>query len=432
MPRPFEIKNLYDAKDYESVITFWANEEEHPSFTEYDYFYIMESAYRLQTYDMCLNIYQEFVTRFPNSHRLDMREGWAIYQTEIKTFNEKESDPQNLINSLEKILQFGKSKYSAHIKSILKACESLLKSRPVNPKQANNCQIVCDYLDQLDPDELGTDAYNTVVEKKNITLPSDRETWYSLKSKALNRLHNYQECITCIDSAFKTVSKFHTNIDIWLNNRKASCLIELDQLDEAEKILSSIKDKSHHWKVEQTIFNLDLKRNRIDSARQHAANCSLCDKNHSSRINFYRVYSTFLEMLGLAEEAQYLWRFIQILRKENNWNLRQDERDRYIAREILLLERDQVLDKLNRFWNSECPHKERFTGTMRRKINDVSGLIEPDSKPGTQLYFYIKSISGNRKLPQIGQRMSFEIENILDKKHNVMKPNAVNIKLIGE
>lgn len=431
MLQPYQSRQLFNAQNYEELCRLWSKDEDQTTVNVWDYCFLIRAFNKLERYSESLETYKLLHERFPNSHIADFFVTWAIYYI-VKSFNPKEQNPQIIASSIDILKTLERGEKTAHNKAILEACDQLASSRPLVPGTQNNWQTILDYLSLIPDNELSQESYEIKEDNKTIHCPTEQEKWYNLMSKSLNELKRYQDCVDCIDTALQVIPHFHSNIDLWLKNRKAYSLIQLNQLDEAENLLISIKSRLKHWKIEQTLFDLDLQRNCINSARQHAAKCALFDNIHKSRINFYRKYAKFTESLGLAEETQYLWRFIQILRQENDWTMRTDEQNRPIAPEIMELNRKQVLSRLKQFWETEIPQKERMTGTMKISLNDFSGLITPDNNPQIVYYFSINSIIGERKLPKPGQRVSFTLEDRYNKKRNETKPCAVEIRLIGE
>lgn len=417
MLQPRQSQQLFNAGQYTELCSYWNNGEAHDTLVAWDYYYLIRSFYNLKEYDSCLDVYDELHCRFPETHLSDFYTGWAIYYY-IKSFNSQNLTP--VITRLNQLITFEKTDKSAHKKAILAACKKLASSSLPIQGQPNNWQLVYDYLSIIPEGELSTDSFEKQEGNKTVECPSELESWYNNRAKALQILGRWQECIECIDEGLDKIENFHSKLDLWMKYRKAECLVNLNRAEEAEKILFSLEAPLQGWQIEAAIFRAERDLKCFDEAKRHAAKCALSDMHHSFRVNFYPEVALFLEDLGLAEEAQMHWQLTRLLRQKEGWSIKGEESKRPISPEITAMTEADLLRKLKKFWTlSLYPEPIRKAQIIFKK-NDFSGLIKTLQDPIQKYEFQLDKRDQERINPKLGQRCRFALVKTYNKRHDTL------------
>ena len=77
-----------------------------------------------------------------------------------------------------------------------------------------------------------------------------KEFYYQYKTKALEKLQRYEECITTCEEALNNIERFHYRNDVWIKSRLyfSKCM-EVDE-ENLESEINKYKElafEEHHW-----------------------------------------------------------------------------------------------------------------------------------------------------------------------------------------
>ncbi len=428
----YQMKNLYDSGNQEEIAALWQDAEEREQFSEWDYIYVMNTFYKQKDYNECLEVYRAFHKKYPDSDKLDDKMGWSCYHTKIKSFDFKAGDRNKLRQQAEYIISHsGQGNYSPKwfmVKYMLDQIKEGNFGQDISPQQ----QLL--YLDQVDPESLSTDSETRTLENgRTIHSAYDREDWYRIRAKLLLAAEQYDECIDCCDSALQKLQAFgfHNDNDQWFRYRKAKSLFALGKAEEAGKYVHDIQARGlNHWCLWQLLFEMDRETGRTDEAIANGCKCALADPSHEMRIKFYEAFAEFLNVNGYALEAALHRQLVVLIRKENDWNLKERHLAWSIPEEIAAKDKQAVLKDLKAFWREwQNKGKTYFQGTVKRLLGEgKSGFIEADD--GKNYYFNARDFQRRNTIPQEGMRVKFTLVDKLDKSKGVVKPNATDISII--
>ena len=428
---PYQMKNLYSAGKFQEIIALWKNEEEREQFTEWDYIYVMNTMYKQQQdYKECLEVYRAFHKKFPESDKLDDRMGWACYQVHIKGFDPKTGDRKALRKQAEYIIAHSsQEQYSPKwfmVKYMLDQIKDGAFGQEISPQQQ------LEYIDQINPDTLSTQTGERILGNgRTVQTASDREDWYRIRAKLLLTTERYEECIEFCDKALNSFQKFHTDNDQWFRYRKAKSLFALGRADEARQYIHDIQARGlNHWCLWQLLFEMDRDTGNAESAIINGCRCALADPSHEMRVKFYENFATFLGSQGMFMEAELHRQLVVLIRKENDWPLKERHKAWEIPEELAAMDKQTVLKELNSFWRKwKDKDKVYFTGTVRKLLGEgKSGFIESDD--GKSYYFNARDFQRRNTVPQEGMRVRFTLTDRMDKSKGVVKPNATDIIMI--
>jgi len=265
------------------------------------------------------------------------------------------------------------------------------------------------------------------IQGKTIRQASDKEKWYSAKSKALFELKNFQECATISQEALNNIDKFHNNNDLWFARRIALSKKE-SNINEAINDLEKIYKRKKEWFIQKEIAELYFEKNEIDKAFKN----SILAVNSHAPIEF-KIGVIFLigKILKLKNETLLAYKhfiLIKNIREEKGWKIVDK-----LQNEINSLDFDNnfqtknLIKELQNYWASFVPKKELLEGKIIKILHNnekgINGFIKSNSK---DYYFTIpKHLKISSKI-EIDKKVNFEIIKLSDGKE---RAKIMNIKI---
>jgi len=245
-----------------------------------------------------------------------------------------------------------------------------------------NAKKVNDLLDVLNPDLLSINPrlINT-EERGEIEIASDKEKYYSLKSKALLKLGEYSKCIDLCDAALRSFDKFHYNNDLWFKMRQGICHDKLGNSELGENILNellSTKAGSDKWFIYRDIAEIYYEQSNYEKAWQYAVNAAYYGNEPKYMINLYLLQTRLLYKLKRQEEGELIAKLLYAIIKENEWNIKSEFSKLftfYNLRGDEILSIDDYFKSAKEFWNNE-----RYKGIQRESGQII--WIHNDGKKG--------------------------------------------------
>lgn len=429
MPNINAMKNFYNSGQYEEGIRFAAESENRADFDDWDYLYYLNCLYKLEKYAECLEVYEEFHEKYPDSTLLNDKIGWCRYHVDIKPFDFDHGNKEQFISMIDEILSScSDSEFSPKTWIATVAAEAVFKSKlAVNP----DYELGDKYLSMIDPATLSLkERENTTGYGRTVKAPSDREKWYGRKTKALEKLERYDECLEYIEKAFADIPNFHNNEDHWLNYRKAKCFLEQGDADTAEKLINDTLKSFKHWCFYELLFKIAVARNDTEAAMHFGCLCATADREHSLRVTFYENFASFLLDNGKEYEAALLFKLIEEIREEKGWKgIRLPDGFSYPGT-VTSLDKKAVIRELEEFWNEEKNKGVEFhEGVISRILsNGNSGFIHDNN--GNNYYFSVRDFVKKVHDVREGDKVRYTLVDRLDRKKNEVKPNAVEISFI--
>ena len=424
------MKELYAAGKYQEIIALWENREERAEFTEWDYVYVMNTFYAQKNYEQCLEVYRAFHRVFPESDKLDDKMSWACYHAKIKGFDFKTGDREKHRRQAEYIIRHSsQGPYSPKWRMVKYMIEH---SKNGDFGAAEDLSVLLEYLDQVEPSSLSTKSEEFTAENgRRVSSASDRESWYTERSKILLSLKEYEKCIACCDEGLRNLYTFHNNSDSWFRYRKAAALYALGKIDEARKNIRDIQARGlNHWCFYQLLYEMDKSENNPDQAMINACICATMDPSHEMRVRFYEDFAGFLSEKGYLRESALHRQLVLLIRKENEWNLKETHLSWNLPEDVSSLDKKTVLKQLQPFWDAwRNRNKQYFTGTVNRLLPEGrSGFVEADD--GKDYYFNARDFRQKNVLLKEGLRVRFTVVDRFDKRKGIVKPSAAELSII--
>lgn len=292
------------------------------------------------------------------------------------------------------------------------------------------------WLSHLEPRYL-SQVIDTITTKDRgeIEIASDFEKYYALKTKALIKLNEFQECKELCEVALSEITSFHYNNDTWFKMRIAICNEKLGNLEESEKLfknLLSTRVGSDKWFLYRDIAELYFEQENFKKAWQYAVDATFYGNEPHYMIGLYLLQARILFKLDRDDEGKTLAQLIGAILKEQDWSGKKGYKRllQFYEVNIESLESSKKYLKLSRnFWVNE-----RYKGLSLQK-----GIIVDVHRNGK-----IGRIKNND-----GKILKFHINYFLERQHNIAplkgatveffemesydgKPTAENISILNK
>ena len=283
--------------------------------------------------------------------------------------------------------------------------------------------------DDLEVDELSTDENSYSRNGKNITIPADRKTWYQKKTKALEKLRRWDECLELTNTALNDFPN-----ELWLKRRKAICTGKTGDINKAIEDLKRISIEKTDWFIFRDIAVLYGENQDYEKSLEYIIEACLVSVNLPDpgyRWELYYDAAVYLEKKGEKDMAIKHLEMAFSVREKEGWKIPQSLFE--LADDLnteLIYNPDQkaILNELKKYWNEEkFSNQEILTGTIKTILpNGKAGFIS--SADGKDYYFRLMHYNGDRKNINVGIKVKFNIQESFDKVKKKQSMQAVNVK----
>ncbi len=353
---------------------------------------------------------------------------WCIYDLEIKKqFDDIE--PEMLFKAAKAIVSMVKQEtFSPYEKTVWKVI-NYLKDKP-----NFNGEEVLYWLDKLNENYLSTESFTIKdAEQKDRELASPKEKWYFLKSKALEHLKKYNQCLELIKEINRQDIKFHGESETWIKVRKAKCYYFLGNLEEAKKEFEGILKLKKHWSISYDLAKINYELKDMDKALLYCYDAVLDRTDYTLKVNVFEYMAKLIILnnnidnnLNIGREHLLL---SYLIRKEKNWKVNEQLGDKFNEDETIKnLNSQLILNGLRKFWQEEKKKTlPKFEGEVKKILpNGASGFIMGEN--GEKHFFRYNSFYGKKELIYIGLKVEFYVSESYDVKKGVDSTEAVYIK----
>lgn len=364
-----------------------------------------KAIYQKKKHDEAEKIYKTAYDEDPEAFTIWDRRfyAWALYHLHIKN----PSSEEELVKSCELISELliqedtNKVKVCAYTTSMLKIINYF----------KDNAYECLKWLDMLNPKLLNSNPNAMNRDGRISKFYSDKEKWYSLKTKYLLDMGEYEETIKFADEALNELDEFVNNSDIWFKWRIAIANKELDNYDVALKYLEEIINSKNDWFIFKELAEIYSLTGDYDSALKYAIDAALAKGDIKYKINLYRLLDEIFIAKDMDEYSESIVGLIEAIEDDEN----------FVEIEKELKER-WVKIKFN--------NQQRSYGTISNILgHGKAGFIKADD--GESYYFNIYEIQGDKSKVKEGDYVSFFLEESFDKKKNKKTLNAVNINMVN-
>lgn len=420
--KSFEAKGLYNEKNYDDIITLYKDLEKDYCFNEWDYYYYSSSLRKKGYYKEALKLSSECLKKHPNFNSIKYTYCWCLYHLYVKDFDYQNGDKETFNKAAKYILKHTvQETYSPFERTVWKVIKYLESKSEIKYEEINS------YIDLLNPDLLSSEPKKVIKDSREMKIASDKEKWYSTKSKALMKLGKYEECIKISQEALLTFRDYHHNNDIWFNYKIAISKIELGNFDEAEEILLKLLRVKEHWVLYESLFTIYKKKEDVDKVLKYASKAALTSGEHKHKMNLYQEFSDFLKEQGMTKESYYHLLLIKKIREENSWKISNSLIRNINDSNIEEPDEIKLMQYLDNFWREyKLRGEEKYIGTIDKILpNGKSGFIK--DKNGNSYYFKRNSLRSRKEELKEGLSVTFYIKEGYDKVKKIVSNEAVEI-----
>jgi len=391
-----------------------------------------KNLYKSKQYKDALNLYRKLYSEYKKDfNEWDARYyAWCIYYLEIK--NKKNEDiaqnERDFFKAVNAILNLVSNTDLAYITAIFKVLDYLYSKTPFPANEILN------WTGKLDPNVLPTDCFSFKdQEGKTREKSSRKEKYYSLRTKALEKNKNYEECLKLSKEALSALTKFHHDNDIWFGRRVALCKGFLGQKEDAIEELKQILARKKDWFIQHEIAKLYFGLKKPEEALQYAITAALNYGEAEKKVELFYLLGKILQALNKMDEAKKHFVLAYQLRNENKWKIPPELQSKMVELQInvdSLPPSRQVCSELRGYWQSyKNSNSPRLRGKIKNILaNNISGFIGGENS--RDYYFRFKDCRGNRNNIKVGASVEFSTEKSYDKKKERESEQAKDIKIL--
>jgi tetratricopeptide (TPR) repeat protein len=300
-------------------------------------------------------------------------------------------------------------------------------------KAAPNYSAVNDFLNKLNPDILKEDCFKFKDEKgKDRELASDKEKWYSWKTKCLEEIEDYHNCLKYSQLALENIKKFHYDNDVWFKRRIALSKFELNQREDALKLLDEIIPLKREWFIVADKGFMLIKMGQKEKGTQYLIQALKMAGPDQMKLKIYKYFMDNFNQGKFSDFSKNIRLYTIRIREKNAWSISDenkkilDELSDDLKSKHLSTLKNEIID----FIEAEFESIEiSTTGKIERMtIEGKTGYIKPDV--GDSIFFRTKNVLNNSKGFSKGTSVTFKVIDSFDKVKNKSSKEAVDVRII--
>lgn len=369
--RDFEAKAkaLISTNPDEAVKLYKELWETYPDqFNDWDAFYSIKAMRASNSPN--LNWAKELSEKFKGD-RVGNLYGWLIFDRCVKGKNRTELlSNEKFIESLitlstQKNLKEDDAFPCPTTISIMKLCdahaENLFNARKINELISGlDYNIMSDKSKTIDTQERG-----------EIELSSDLEKYFALKTKALLKLGEFEECKDLSTKGLEMLQKFHYNNDLWFKMRIALSEDGLGNHQKSEELLKRLlesKAGNDKWFLYRDISEVYFEQKDYVKSWKYSVDAAFYGNEPHFLIGLYLLQARILFKLDRPTEGKILAELIAAILKEQEWNDKAEYNKLFTYYKIdrtSLRTVAEILKEARNFWQKErYGDKQKTKGTI--------------------------------------------------------------------
>ncbi len=338
--------------------------------------------------------------------------GWSVYDN-IKSQVIPKYQIVQMVQYVIHLLSIKNSIYSySVISNIFRIGLQVAKEH-----QNQDYQFTNDFCNIFDINVLTLETHSFEVGGKNIEQASDKEKWYSEKSKALHELNQHQKCYEVSDEALHAIDKFHNNSDLWFARRIALSQKALGNLDEAIEKLQNVYKRKREWFIQKEIAELYFDKKDIETAFKHCSEALNTKGKIEFKIGLISLMGKILKEKNELSLAQKHFLLIKKIREDHEWKIPEELQVELANSPQENIDTKELMIELTKYWRSLQPIAQVNQGIVKKILHDnekgKNGFIQTDKE---DFYFtlprHIKFVDDIQE----GIKVGFEVIQLADGK----------------
>lgn len=358
---------------------------------------------------------------YPLNNKFDLGNNlyaWCIYETSIKIDQNQISENETtFFKAVQAVITLvDQELHTPYSKTILKTCEYLNKSKKKFP-----AETILNWLNFLSVDLLPSEEY-TFKDKsdKNISIASEKEKFYMLKSKAQEQMGFHNDCIKLCKEALHTIEPFHYNDDLWLKRRLGVCYQKTNNHEKALSIFQSVLKQKDDWFVLFDISKSYFHLNNLDDALIHSIRAALSKGQIGYKWELFFHMATIYKELNESTLSKNHAVLSQKIREDNNWKVPDELKTLIKSMDINFDDyksTQRLYIQLIKQWDSYLTKSSNyFKGTIKNILaNGKAGFIN-QSENNVDYYFSFRDSHIKKWDMKKGIKVMFLTKGSFDKK----------------
>lgn len=383
----FRAKELCRHKQYQAVLAMYQNGRPNTSWTCWDYYYYAYALQKTKNYAKGHEIARLGMIAFPQFTRLHHSYCWCLYYLYIQRYDEKRDNPHQFRRAADAVLKYSRQEsYSPYTLTVWKVVDSL------RGRSGHTAAEISRYLEKLDPDLLSAEEGIRSRNGQTVQIASEKERWYSLRSRFLVKEEKYGACISLCQEALRVFPQLHHDNEIWFSYRIALCRLRIGQIDDAVQEFQHLLQYKEHWIIYRGLFYCAEARHDRQAMLQYGAAGMLTGMQFAEKMNFIAQLADTLQKDGkeMMTFAHYV--FMMKLREQRGWHISSTLRQHVASYQVPVPTWNTLLDTLYPFWIF-CRHagEDPVYGTIETILpGNTGGFIK--TYEGSAYYFKTTSV----------------------------------------
>ena len=402
----------------------WDNSNKSNVYLLYDYGYILRNNGKSDRFiDICREYARNEII-IKNTYIISLL-CWCIYYVYIKDFEKtEETDFEEFLKEAKfiknncKQLTKEKEHYNPYVLTVFKVIRVYLKSASVNYKE------IIKWLEALNPNELSEEVYNFQdMDGQDREMASKKEFYYQYKTKALEKLQRYEECIKVCEEAFDNIKHFHYKNHIWIKTRLyfAKCMeADSDNVEDEIKKYKELAYRENHWFMYHKLSLICWRYGKMEDALLYANKALTCKFEYEKMNKLLQDVALLWENKGNIVNAKIYYEASAYYRNRNGWKI-SEELEFEISKYNLNINNKpnvNLIQKIAKEYVKQIEGEDEQTLGIIITVNGDYGFISVKGQKDN-VYFKIRDIL-NSSLVSIGNIVEFKMVKT-DKGYRALK-----------
>lgn len=414
----YEATRLRQEKNFKKALSIYDSlwQENSDQFNEWDGWSYAFCLFKIGAFDRSLSVCRELYPKHKNFKLLRSLYARVIYYSQFK--NETIPSLSILSKALKAIFKLTSpyEPYSLGPKAVFEFAKIAMGQFNIPWEEIEF------WLNQMDPSLLDGEALTYENKKgRSVSLASNQEQWYATMIRVKGGQKKPEELLKVLEEARKRNLRWHYNNDIWFARKEAFAYAQLGKSEKAIKILRQILIQKRDWFL---IYDLAQLIKDKKEKRKLLCRAALSAGNPVMKMRLYEsLFQEFKDTDRLDAEKHLC--LVANLRLEKGWDIPENIMKEIQKRNLdcSKQETSQTIKELRYFWE-KFDVKERLKGKIAVVFpNNAAGFIQSKD---SSFFFRVLDVQQNNK-PEVGQAVSFEVIDSLDKKKKKPSKRAVKI-----
>ena len=368
---------------------------------------------KLHRYAESLPVLEAVIDKNPSHDLARGDAAWCIYYLHIKDIDRADS---RALEALQRIKELLEPTSDGPYGSFSALPRSTLQVGKLFNDQKDHARALL-VTDSLDPLRL-SDKEGGQADGR--TLPSDRENWHLIRTKALDQSEQWKESLEATSAALASGIRFHLGQATWIQYRRARALHHLGDYTAAEDELKHSGGLGKIPVIDAALGAVLAHQGKVEAAIAQYARALVNQPNLGMAVKWLSELADLLRRAGRQTDAASHDALQAAVREKRGWPIKSGTVPPNEGEA-------QILGRLKPAWQewSEVD-QSTMSGTVTKLIQGgIAGFIR--GADGQDYYFSSKEIVSNEPVV-VGARVEFIASERFDRKKDRMSPAAIRIR----